>query len=273
MKKLYIIIFAIIFGSTSAQIGIGTDNIDPSAVLEVSSFNNKGVLFPRVDIVNILDNTKPVNNPSEGLVVFNKGNNISPGLYIWISGKWNLLADTYNLLNYLILQRTTDYTILGGSANGVYRNFNDINFNVVSNDINATYNSGTGVITLPGGSGYLVNLALNIKTVQESLTGGISSGRIHLHQYLVKLIDPISGIQYGDTVSINANSIASNKAHSINLSFSFAVDASTPISLLPAIAHDAGGTYQNALGGVAPNNGEIIITNAKLDVQKATIIQ
>ncbi|MBV8326319.1 hypothetical protein [Chryseobacterium sp.] len=273
MKKSYFILLFLIVQTIYAQVGIGKTTITSSAVLDVSPATNKGVLLPRVDIVDILNNTSPVNNPAAGLVVYNKGNSISPGLYIWKNNRWTQLADTYNLVSYMILQRTTDYTILGNFANGTYKNFTDANFSVISNDIGASYNSGTGAISLPGDSGYLVNLCLNIKTTLESSTAGIGGTPVHLHQYLVRLIDPVSGTQYGKTISINAQSIASNKTHTLNLSFSFVTTSTTPISLVPSIAHDAGGTYQLGAGGTAPNNGEIIITNAKVDIQRSALNQ
>jgi hypothetical protein len=273
MKKSYIMLLLIIAQTIYAQVAIGKATVSSSAVLDVASTTNKGVLLPRVDIVDILSNTSPVNNPAEGLVVYNKGNSISPGIYIWKNNRWTLLSDTYNLVSYMMLQRTTDYSVLGGLANGTYKNFNDAAFTVISNDIGALYNTSTGVITLPGNSGYLVNVCLNIRTALENTTGGIGGTQVHLHQYLVKLVDPGSGTQYGKTISINAQSIASNKTHTLNMSFSFVTTSATPILLVPAIAHDNGGTYQNGAGGAAPNNGEIIITNAKVDIQRSALNQ
>lgn len=273
MKKTYILLLLCIVNILFAQVAIGKSTVNSSAVLEVSESTNKGVLLPRVDIIDILNNTTPISNPTEGMVVYNKGNSISPGMYIWKNNRWNQIADTYNLASYLILQRTTDYPILGGLANGTFKNFNDVAFGVVSNDIGASYNTVTGVITLPGNSGYLVNVCLNIRTAIESNTAGIGGTQVHLHQYLVKLIDPATGTQYGKTISLNAQSIASNKTHTLNLSFSFVTTSATPINLMPSIAHDAGGTYQTGAGGTTPNNGEIIITNAKVDIQRSALNQ
>lgn len=276
MKNYLLIISLIIFNNFYAQVAISNQpTVNSSATLEVSNYNNKGVLFPRVDIIDVFDNTKPVSNPADGLIVFNKGNSITPGVYIWRGGKWNLVSDTNNLVSYMMLQRTTDYTILGGSANGTFKNFNDAGFTVISNSLGASYNATTGVVTLQGNSGYIVNLSLNIRTALESATAGIGNTAVHLHQYLVKLIDPATGTQYGNTVSINATSLAASgsRTHFLNLSFTFATDSATPINLLPAIAHDAGGSYQNGSGGSSPNNGAIIITNAKLDIQRAIINQ
>ncbi|AZA82310.1 hypothetical protein C1637_09140 [Chryseobacterium lactis] len=273
MKKSYILLLLIVAQIVCAQVGIGKTTINSSAVLDVSESTNKGVLLPRVDIVDILNNTTPVNNPAQGLIVYNKGNSISPGLYLWKNNRWTQLADGYNLVSYMMLQRTTDYTILGNSANGTFKNFTDASFTVVSNDIGATYNAASGGITLPGNSGYLVNMCLNIRTALESTTGGIGGTAVQLHQYLVKLVDPVTGTQYGKTISINAQSIASNKTHTLNMSFSFVTTSATPITLVPALAHDAGGTYQLGSGGTAPNNGEIIITNTKVDIQRSALNQ
>ncbi|RXM37594.1 hypothetical protein BOQ62_21780 [Chryseobacterium sp. CH21] len=273
MKKSYILLLLIIAQAIYAQVAIGKSTVNSSAVLDVASTTNKGVLLPRVDIVDVLSNTSPINSPVEGLIVYNKGNSISPGIYMWKNNMWNLLSDTYNLVSYMMLQRTTDYTVLGGLANGTYKNFNDAAFTVLSNDIGALYNTSNGVITLPGNSGYLINVCLNIRTALESATAGIGGTQVHLHQYLVKLIDPVSGTQYGKTISINAQSITSNKTHTLNMSFSFVTTSASPILLLPAIAHDTGGTYQNGAGGTAPNNGEIIITNAKVDIQRSALNQ
>ncbi|WP_449399435.1 hypothetical protein [Chryseobacterium wanjuense] len=47
--------------------------------------------------------------------------------------------------------------------------------------------------------------------------------------------------------------------------------SATPINLLPAITHAAGGTYQSGSGGTTLNNGGIIITNAKVDIQRSAL--
>lgn len=273
MKRSYILLLLIIAHTIYAQVGIGKTSINTSAVLEVSESTNKGVLLPRVDIVDILSNTSPVIAPAQGLIVYNKGNSISPGLYIWKNNRWTQMADTYNLVSYMMLQRSTDYPILGGFTNGTFKNLTDASFTVVSNDIGASYSTSSGAITLPGNSGYLVNLCLNIRTALESNTAGIGATPVHLHQYLVKLVDPVTGTQYGKTISINAQSIASNKTHTLNMSFSFVSTSATPISLVPSIAHDNGGTYQMGAGGTTPNNGEIIITNTKVDIQRSALNQ
>lgn len=256
-----------------AQVAIGKSNVDASAALDVADTGNKGVLLPRVDIIDILNGTTPIASPKEGLIVYNKGNSISPGLYIWKNNKWTLIADTRNTLGFMLLQRSVNYNILGGVPNGTFKNFNDAAFTVLKNEIGGSYNPTTGYVTLPGNSGYMVNICFNIITTQESATAGIGNGPLHLHQYTVKLIDPSTGIQYGKSLSINAQSLATTgaRAHTLNLSFSFVTSGTAPIQLMPSIAHMAGGTYESGAGGIIPNNGEIIITTAKMDIERSVL--
>ena len=75
----------------SAQVGIGTANPDPSAILHIQS-TNKGVLLPKVDLQNLTDKYT-VSNPKEGLLVYNERyddqNNLRKGFYIWDNEKWD----------------------------------------------------------------------------------------------------------------------------------------------------------------------------------------
>ncbi|HLP19291.1 MAG TPA: hypothetical protein VK174_03285 [Chitinophagales bacterium] len=66
---------------------------DPSAMLDITS-SNKGLLFPRVTLTGLTDNTTPVNNPATGLVVYNLGSVGVPatGIYFWNGTSWVLLS-------------------------------------------------------------------------------------------------------------------------------------------------------------------------------------
>lgn len=63
-KLLYLFIFIVSF-QLSAQVGIGTNTPDNSAILDMQS-NNKGILFPRLTSVQRLS----INAPSSGLYVY-----------------------------------------------------------------------------------------------------------------------------------------------------------------------------------------------------------
>lgn len=64
--KYFSVLFFLFVGIASAQIGIGTTNMDPSSVMDLKG-TNKGVLIPRMT-----NNEKLVlSNPAIGLVIFN----------------------------------------------------------------------------------------------------------------------------------------------------------------------------------------------------------
>jgi len=96
-KNLLLTVFSIFFvaffnsSELSAQVGIGTSNPDPSAVLHIQS-TNKGVLLPKVDLQNLTDRNT-VNEPTEGLLVYNRrddnSHDLRKGFYIWDNEKWD----------------------------------------------------------------------------------------------------------------------------------------------------------------------------------------
>lgn len=94
MQKFTLAIFVILFLShiATAQIGIGTNNPDPSAALDISS-SDKGLLPPRVALVTTIS-PAPVTNPATGLLVYNTAtsgstpSNVAPGYYYWNGVNW-----------------------------------------------------------------------------------------------------------------------------------------------------------------------------------------
>lgn len=75
-----------------AQTGVGTPTPDPSAQLEIES-SDKGILIPRVELIETTDNTPVGSNVASSLMVFNtiEQNDVKPGFYYWYSGKWQRL--------------------------------------------------------------------------------------------------------------------------------------------------------------------------------------
>lgn len=96
MKNKLLPLFVVLgLGSFSAysQVGIGTNNPDPSAQLHVYA-TTRGVLIPNVELNNTIDDLHPINKPAESLLVFNTAavNDVTPGYYYWYKGKWNRMA-------------------------------------------------------------------------------------------------------------------------------------------------------------------------------------
>jgi microcystin-dependent protein len=88
MKKFMICLFTgiTVFQAFTAEgqdgVGIGTETVDGSAILQVDA-NNRGVLIPR-----IADPVTSIPSPTNGLVVFNTSTNT----FFYYSGGWNELS-------------------------------------------------------------------------------------------------------------------------------------------------------------------------------------
>lgn len=78
-----------------SQVGIGNTDPDPSSFLEIGDGgDDKGILIPRVNIVNLDDSTTPVSSPSISLLVFNTNTSTGPGFFYWSGSVWTPLAGT-----------------------------------------------------------------------------------------------------------------------------------------------------------------------------------
>lgn len=97
LTLLWLFVFAPLF----SQVGIGTTNPDPNAILEVSS-SSKGLLLPRVALV-ATDDPAPLADNVEGMAVYNtassgSGSNlVTPGFYVNDGNRWIRLADEIKL--------------------------------------------------------------------------------------------------------------------------------------------------------------------------------
>ncbi|WP_166925569.1 hypothetical protein, partial [Flavobacterium poyangense] len=108
MNKKIHTLFAFIVGGylANAQVGIGTENPNNSAQLEIVS-NDKGILIPQVSLKSSVDTSTIVNGNVNSLLVFNTAtiSDITPGYYYWFSDKWLRLgykSDTPSPVNSLI---------------------------------------------------------------------------------------------------------------------------------------------------------------------------
>lgn len=86
---LSVILSAELYG----QVGLQTDNPDPSSVLDIVS-SNKGILIPRVSLTNDLSDPSPVAAPATGLLIFNNGPTQPAGFYFWNGSKWEAVGGT-----------------------------------------------------------------------------------------------------------------------------------------------------------------------------------
>ena len=66
------------------QVGIGTENPNPSAILDLEA-NNKGILIPRVALTGLTDNTTISEGNVESILVYNTtvSSELKKGYYYW----------------------------------------------------------------------------------------------------------------------------------------------------------------------------------------------
>ncbi|MGV4414802.1 hypothetical protein [Chryseobacterium sp. T1] len=135
--KTKIIIFAclIIFSLSSAQVGINTENPDPSSVLDITS-DNKGVLLPRITLTSLSQQLSSSTNATS-LLIYNTGSqNVPKGFYSWSGAAWIPLtaapsasaASKYFYMPSIILPTNSNDALIGTgeAADYTYDNTNQI---------------------------------------------------------------------------------------------------------------------------------------------------
>jgi hypothetical protein len=112
MIKRGLIIFIVFYNLTvNAQIGIGTQTPNASAVLDIEA-TSKGVLFPRVALQSVTDNTTIV-NPATSLLVYNTGTSTLTTTGFYYNGgtpslpSWVRLSNVFNATTQLLTDSTT----------------------------------------------------------------------------------------------------------------------------------------------------------------------
>jgi hypothetical protein len=90
-KKIASIILLLLVNITFSQVGIGTANPNPSAVLDIVS-SNSGLLIPRIALSSTTD-VSTIPSPATSLLVYNTAtvSNVTPGFYFF-EGTWKPMA-------------------------------------------------------------------------------------------------------------------------------------------------------------------------------------
>lgn len=265
MLKKYIYLMLLFTSSAGyAQIGVGKRVVDNSAIFDLSNLTNKAFLPSRVSLGALTSNSSPVSNPAEALIVYNTGTVQLPGFYIWNDGIWSLMATKSNSVTNAVITSTTTSTVLGGVANDVFVPLTVGTLSSGNSIVPISYSAGN--INLPAGS-YNIQVSLNITAGDEDPSLGIGNAvRTHAHFYKARLSTGANG---GEMVD-NATSTSSNtKQHTANFSFTFKI--TVPTTVIFNLAHTAGGTYANGLGGTSPNNGSINITDYYIHIQRSVL--
>lgn len=202
MKKTLVLFAFIVLSQVSkAQQGFGTNNPDPSAVIDMVG-STKGVLMPRVALSS-LTVAAPVVSPADALTVFNTAtngsapNNVTPGYYYWSASqnKWiRLLSEAIQDLR-LVGTRSHITQDAGSGANGtsvgtgadnigigsqtlLSNNTGFANIGIgteaLSKNVSGSFNVALGTIALANATGDM-NTGLGHGTGYDLTTGGYNT--------------------------------------------------------------------------------------------------
>lgn len=95
MRKLLPVLLLFFGISIFAQVGIGTTTPDSSSELHIES-TNRGLLIPRVALVDVSNGLTPINSPITSLLVYNTNATVTGGTglgyYFWNGTQWEKLV-------------------------------------------------------------------------------------------------------------------------------------------------------------------------------------
>ncbi|MGS2726957.1 hypothetical protein ACU8DI_10145 [Psychroserpens sp. BH13MA-6] len=191
MRFFVITIVFFYLGLGHAQVGIGTTNPDASSLLDIDA-NDKGVLVPRVSLVNVSNTTAPINAPATGLLVWNTnavvigGNGV--GFYFFNGLQWmpiqqtptddsdfyeegtttapNDINDDLFTLGYLAIGKTTaDYVL------DIYETANSRMINLELNANSNTTVNGTFFTGNNAGTGKMIGHYVDMQNQSSTVYG------------------------------------------------------------------------------------------------------
>lgn len=111
MKKVFPLFLLFAF-PLMAQVGIGTGNPSPTALLDITS-TNKGILIPRVSLSNVnLTSLDGTNNAIESLLIYNTNATVvggsGVGFYFYNGSRWETLSNKANSSTFKTLLTEPD---------------------------------------------------------------------------------------------------------------------------------------------------------------------
>lgn len=126
----------LITGFSNAQVAVGNLQPNQSAQMDIISAN-KGLLIPRIALVNAEDTTTIKNGNIESLLVYNTTNNesITGGYYYWVNNKWvRLITD----LDVVDLNNTTNLSMNISDGKLLVKDSDSNSVSILLSEINAS---------------------------------------------------------------------------------------------------------------------------------------
>jgi len=158
-------------GNITAQVGIGTTNIDNGIALEIDS-NNSGILIPRISLLSNVD-TATISGPlTNGTLIYNTTDNaiINEGFYYWQTSEWINISDINLGKNDLIQSLETRTYDMSGQVLNYENGFFGINSTTNANVLDARSNANINAFNFFQGD----NLTgeKDVFTIEDADNGG-----------------------------------------------------------------------------------------------------
>ena len=103
-KTIFTVFTFLVTLISSGQVSIGAATPNPSANLDVTAIDvngdRRGILIPRLNLLNTADATTINNGNINSLLVFNEATqaDVTPGFYYWYVNKWERLANNSDIV-------------------------------------------------------------------------------------------------------------------------------------------------------------------------------
>ncbi|MEZ0182376.1 beta strand repeat-containing protein [Flavobacterium oncorhynchi] len=204
---------------TYSQVGIGTPMPNSSSQLEIVA-SNRGVLIPRVSLINSTDVSTIANGNVNSLLVFNIAAiaDVKPGYYYWYNSKWNRIvidSETSTAPGTVIYNSTTtEFSYVDSSGD-----LQPIDFGVIvkANETITTQiqNLGTGVITYINEAGTPSTSQVVSTNPSNLLVVGTDGGAMLNPSAIARTIT-VSNASSGNTSTITVDGITSAGAPIVN---------------------------------------------------------
>lgn len=207
MEKLLLFTFTLISVIVSAQnVGIGTNNPDPSAKLHIDA-TNSGVLIPKVNLTSASDATT-VTAPATGLILWNTGATFGTAGFYYnvgsaVSPNWIRILDSSSSIADADADPNNEFQTVNagngltgggngttvnlnvGAGNGISSNANDISVNVDGTEIIINGSNQLEIGNIPAGdTDYIQN---------QNSTDQVANYRISGNGQLAKVIATANG--------------------------------------------------------------------------------
>lgn len=174
LLKLCAFIISMLDANINAQVGINTTTPAPSSALDISS-SNKGVLIPQYDLINLNSTSAPVSNPTNGLIIYNKGGASThpKGLYFWSRGRWQRVLNAGAEPQIMFISKTGGTNSILVPTNTYDHALTDLS--LFTNRITgASLGTDLSSFTLPAGT-YILQYGVDAAR-QGTLGGGAGTG-------------------------------------------------------------------------------------------------